>query len=47
MMLEDQKTPKEHIDLIKRIAKENPMWGVPKIHGEILKLGYEISQVTV
>ncbi|MBX3006999.1 MAG: integrase core domain-containing protein [Melioribacteraceae bacterium] len=38
---------REIIELIKRIANENPMWGVPRIHGEILKLGYDISQATV
>ena len=41
------RVPQEQIELIKRIANENPMWGVPRIHGEILKLGYEISQATV
>jgi len=29
------------------IANDNPMWGVPRIHGEILKPGYDISQATV
>jgi hypothetical protein len=38
---------REIIELIKRIANENPMWGVPRIHGEILKVGYDISQATV
>lgn len=37
----------EQIELIKRIANENPMWGVARIHGEILKLGYKVSQATV
>ena len=23
---------------------ENPLWGAPRIHGELLKLGFEISQ---
>lgn len=41
------RVPREIIDLIKRIAKENPMWGITRIHGEILKLGYDISQATV
>ena len=41
------RVPKEIIELIKRIANENPMWGIPRIHGEMLKLGYDISQVTV
>ena len=25
----------------------NPLWGAPGIHGELLKLGIEISQATV
>ena len=25
----------------------NPLWGAPKIHGELLKLGIEVSQATV
>ena len=29
------------------MAKDNLLWGVPHIHGEILKLGYEISESTV
>jgi hypothetical protein len=41
------RAPKEVIKLIKQIANDNPMWGVPRIHGELLKLGYDISQATV
>ena len=41
------KIPKEQIDLIKQMANENPHWGVPRIHGEILKLGFDISESTV
>jgi transposase InsO family protein len=33
--------------LIRRISRENPIWGAPKIHGELLKLGFEISESTV
>jgi len=29
------------------MARENPSWGAPRIHGELLKLGYEISERTV
>jgi putative transposase len=25
----------------------NPNWGAPRIHGELLKLGFELSQATV
>jgi hypothetical protein len=41
------RVPKKQIELTKRISNENPLWGVPHIHAEILKLGYDISQVTV
>jgi transposase InsO family protein len=34
-------------DLIRRLARENPTWGAPKIHGELLMLGFEISERTV
>lgn len=33
--------------LIRRMSRENPLWGAPKIHGELLKLGIEISESTV
>jgi len=29
------------------MSKANPLWGAPRIHGELLKLGIEISQATV
>ena len=33
--------------LIRRMADENPRWGAPRIHGEVLKLGFEVSERTV
>jgi hypothetical protein len=33
--------------LIRRISIENPLWGAPRIHGELLKLGFEVAQSTV
>ena len=33
--------------LIRRIASENADWGAPKIHGELLKLGFEVSERTI
>jgi transposase InsO family protein len=33
--------------LIRRISVENPLWGAPRIHGELLKLGFEVAQSTV
>src|SRR4051812_41819980 len=29
------------------MSLENPLWGAPRIHGELLKLGFEVSQSTV
>jgi hypothetical protein len=34
-------------DLVLRLAEENPTWGYSKIHGELLKLGFEISRSSV
>jgi transposase InsO family protein len=34
-------------DLIRQMSKANPLWGAPRIHGELLKLGIEVSQATV
>lgn len=41
-----------HIDpeiakLVRSMALANPLWGAPRIHGELLKLGLDISQRTV
>ena len=33
--------------LIGRMASENPLWGAPRIHGELLKLGFDVSERTV
>ena len=33
--------------LIRRMATENPLWGAPRIHGELLKLGMVVSERTV
>jgi hypothetical protein len=33
--------------LIFRMAAENPTWGAPRIHGELLKLGFNLSEPTV
>jgi hypothetical protein len=29
------------------MANANPLWGAPRIHGELLKLGIRVSQATV
>ena len=33
--------------LIRRMVNENPSWGAPRIHGELLKLGFDVSERTV
>src|SRR3974390_706954 len=33
--------------LIRRMSIENPLWGAPRIHGELLKLGFELAPSTV
>jgi hypothetical protein len=33
--------------LIVRMSRENVLWGAPRIHGELLKLGFDLSQATV
>jgi hypothetical protein len=34
-------------DIVRRVARENPSWGAPRIHGELLKLDFDISERTV
>ena len=34
-------------DLVRRMSRENTRWGAPRIHGELLKLGFSISQAAV
>src|SRR5882762_696746 len=34
-------------DLIRTMSLANPLWGAPRIHGELLKLGFDVSQATV
>jgi transposase InsO family protein len=38
---------REVIDLIRKMSLANPRWGAPRIHGELLKLGFDLSQATV
>ena len=33
--------------LIRRLSRENSVWGAPRIHGELLKLGIDIGETTV
>ncbi len=37
----------EIAELIRRLAEENPLWGAPRVHGELMKLGFEVAERTV
>src|SRR5260370_6886057 len=41
------KTPLEIRHLIREISLANPLWGAPRIHGELLKLAIYVGQTTV
>lgn len=34
-------------DLIRQMSRDNVLWGASRIHGELLKLGFEVAQSTV
>jgi len=34
-------------DLIRKMCRENPLWGAPRIHGELFKLGINIAESSV
>jgi transposase InsO family protein len=38
---------KDTRDLIREISRANPLWGAPRVHGELLKLGIDVAQSTV
>src|SRR6195256_85534 len=39
--------PKDVRELIRKMSRENPLWGAPRIHGELLKLGVDIGETSV
>jgi hypothetical protein len=41
------KTPVDNRQLIRQMSVANPLWGAPRIHGELLKLGINVGQTTV
>src|SRR6202048_55389 len=41
------KTPLEIRHLIRKMSLANPLWGAPRVHGELLKLGIDVGQTTV
>ena len=40
-------TPADIRSLIREMSVANPLWGAPRIHGELLKLGIDVGQTTV
>ena len=38
---------KEVRDLIRQMSQANPLWGAPRIHGELLKLGIDVCETTI
>jgi putative transposase len=42
-----KQTPKEVRELIFRMVCENPTWGAPRVHGELLMLGFDVSERTI
>jgi transposase InsO family protein len=41
------KVPAELRALVGEMSRANPLWGAPRIHGELLKLGFDVAQSTV
>ncbi len=39
--------PRDVRELIRRMSRENPLWGAPRIHGELLKLGIDVGETSV
>ncbi len=39
--------PRDVRALIRRVSRENPLWGAPRIHGELLKLGIDVSEAMI
>lgn len=42
-----ERISKEVRGLIFRMAAENPTWGAPRIHGELLMLGFDVAERTI
>src|SRR5205823_3662877 len=39
--------PKDVRELIRKMCRENPLWGAPRIHGELLRLGIDVGETSV
>src|SRR6202171_145968 len=42
-----RRVSREIRDLIRQMSRANPLWGAPRIHGELLKLSIDVSQASV
>jgi len=42
-----EQTPKEIRESIFQMVTENQTWGAPRIHGELLMLGFDLSERTI
>ena len=42
-----RRTPEELRELIFRMVADNPTWGAPRIHGELLMIGFDVSERTI
>jgi putative transposase len=42
-----RRTPKQVRELIFQLVAENPTWGAPRIRGELLMLGFDLSERTI
>ena len=38
---------RETRELIRKMSRENPLWGAPRIHGELLKLGIDVGETSL
>ncbi|MGR6919798.1 integrase core domain-containing protein [[Actinomadura] parvosata] len=41
------RTSEEIRELVGRLTRENPAWGYRRVHGELIRLGYQVSEATV
>jgi hypothetical protein len=41
------RVPRQVSQLIRRLSRDNPLWGAPHIHGELLKLGINVGETSV
>ncbi|MGW2151592.1 helix-turn-helix domain-containing protein [Nonomuraea bangladeshensis] len=41
------RTSEEIRELVVRLKRENPAWGYRRVHGELIRLGYQVSEATV